>query len=429
MPATGETKRKGASRMIQGAKLFLSNRNRSIFFRRFLLRGAFLLILLGILLLPGCSGKASPQDETAGDLFASSSSSADPAPPKAERSDTDRTAQQTIAAYFERQYEAYTGLSEPDVSDLLDLSQPENQNRVVWLQMLTMRRRLLAEHKLCYVETSAYPYSILYEDEPEDERMEFWSSRLPEEGNDAVYHFRIKGEPGRVYPPAFAAGAQHTVFLRETEEGWKITRHYYPGSVRALHLAGRLRLPTEKEMLADLRAEFANGFAPAFQPAPAGALPYQPQKAVSYALRHVEAPNPDFYQVIDWDGNCQNFVSQALSSGFEQKGLIMPMTADWFAGGGGGSPAWENVDHFWTFAVLREGIGGRVIPGVGTMEEGDLLQTRSTGAGDPDDFSHALLLVDRKTLLFAQNTPGALVYYADLVGLQTRAFRPDWLPH
>ena len=328
------------------------------------------------------------------------------------------TAKETVAAYFAWQYKGYSDLSFVDISPLLDMQRTDNQNLIVWLQMLTQRRKLLAEMDLCFVETTMFPYEIVYDEKPEDDRLAFWSRRAPIDA-DAVLHFRIKGMPGAAYPPTFAANSQHTMFLQKSNQGWKIIRHYYPGSVRNFRQSGTLTLPGEPEMRQALKAEFAPT---ARKPAPAlptGAIAYDGKAAAEYAVRYAETPNPAFYLIGDWQGNCANFVSQAVSKGFSGR-----MTRDWFAGGGGGSTAWENVDHFWDYAIGANAMKVSVLHNVTAMKPGDVLLTRTANAANPDDYRHSLILVDAEKMIFAQNSPGCFVYLSDMVNVERRILSP-----
>ena len=328
------------------------------------------------------------------------------------------TAKETIAAYFALQYEGYVDLSFVDISSLLDMQRADNQNLIVWLQMLTQRRKLLADMDLCFVETTTFPYEIIYDEKPEDDRLTFWSRRAPIEA-DAVLHFRIKGLLGAVYPPTFAANSQHTMFLQKSEEGWKIIRHYYPGSVRNFRQSGMLTLPSETQMRQALRLEFAPATYKPSSALPAGAIAYDAKAAADYALRHAETPNPVFYLIGDWRGNCAHFVSQAVSSGFSGR-----MSRDWFAGGGGGSPAWENVDHFWAYAIGANAMRVSVLQTVTAMKPGDVMLTRTANAANPDDYRHSLILVDAQKMIFAQNSPGCFVYLSDFVNIERRILSP-----
>lgn len=346
--------------------------------------------------------------------------------------------EETVYAYFEQQYLAYANLSYIDISGMVDVEQSQNRNALVWLQTLIQRRRLLSENNLCYVETRQFPYDITFlaEDELADDRTAFWRNRNLADDNEHMLHFVITGEPGRAYPPMMAVNAQQTMRFREVDGIWKMTLHYYPGSVRRYRRDAVLQLPAEESMLADLRKEFANTTCDP-SPLPSNAKPYTGAAAARYAKKYTETPNPGFYNIGDWMGNCANFISQCIWYGFGS-GEEMPnmyarenMTASWYAGSGGGSPAWENVDYFWQYAVGGQGLYGHILEGVSALEQGDIVQTRSGGnnSGDEDDFNHSLLVVDKETLLLAQNSPGCFVYYSDIVNVEARFFRPAYLKY
>ena len=317
-------------------------------------------------------------------------------------------------------------MSNIDISNLLDLEQNSNKNLLIWLKMLNQRRRLLKEHDLCYVETERFSYEIVYDDKPEDDRMNFWQRRMNDQ-YDAVFHLRLRGEEGKAYPPTFALNSQHSIFLKKVDGVWKIVRHYYPGAVRNFYFANSLEFLPDEQALAELKKEFAPAEPVSDLSAPNGARIYDPTKATEYARAYAEAPNEIYYHVGDWHGNCQNFVSQCISCGFGDEQNPDPMTKDWFAGSGGGTSPWENVDYFWNFAVTNKKMGGQTLPTVTCMREGDVLQLRSLGRNDPDDFSHTLIMVDAEKGVLAQNSPPNFAYYSDLVNIEARFFRPEYL--
>jgi len=154
---------------------------------------------------------------------------------------------------------------------------------------------------------------------------------------------------------------------------------------------------------------------------------YNRERALLYAERYAFSQNPIFGDFRELGGNCTNFVSQCVSSGFGDEENVDPMTKKWFAGSGGGTSPWENCDYFWDYAVNNKGIGGQVLSSVSQMQGGDVLQLRSIGANDPDDFSHTLFMVDSEKGIFAQNSPSNFVYYSDLVNIVSRYFRPAYL--
>jgi hypothetical protein len=105
------------------------------------------------------------------------------------------------------------------------------------------------------------------------------------------------------------------------------------------------------------------------------------------------------------------------------------MAAAWYMGGGGGSPAWENVGHFWDWITGSGEITAQEILGAYELRGGDLIQTeagsyRTTGGNPPGEYTHSLLVADEETLLLAQNTPACFVYYSDLVNVEARMVRP-----
>ncbi|MCB8814517.1 lipoprotein [Desulfosporosinus shakirovi] len=83
------------------------------------------------------------------------------------------TMEETIQQFFEQQYNAYTGLQYININYLLDMDQSRNHNPLIWLENLIQRRRLISHYQFCYVETIKYPYTITYEENAKDGRMEF----------------------------------------------------------------------------------------------------------------------------------------------------------------------------------------------------------------------------------------------------------------
>ncbi|KJS86434.1 MAG: hypothetical protein JM58_07030 [Peptococcaceae bacterium BICA1-8] len=349
------------------------------------------------------------------------------------------TLEETIKQFFEQQYNAYTDLQYIDISSLLDMNQMRNRNPLIWLENLIQRRRLISEHQLCYVETTRFPYSITYEEEAKDERMEFWRKRGIHEEDEKIVHFTLTGEKGLGYPPFLAMNAQHTMGLKQIDGVWKITFHYYPGSSR-FRTDTPLVLLSEEDMLEALMEEFKE-LSPATSPGeaiPAIATAYDGARAVQYARTFTESPNPVFYDVGDWMGNCANFTSQCIWYGSEisnQPSIARRegMTSQWYGGQGGGSPAWESVENFWNYVTAsrgpqEQGLHGEVVETILHLEIGGIIQIRSGHFSNTDErYSHNMLLIDSSTLLLAQNSPDCFVYYSDLVNVETRLFNPRYL--
>lgn len=399
-------------------------------------RFLFLLLLSITLLLSACSaGSAdrapsdeSPEPSSEGSPVIGETVVYTPAHPL--------TMEETIEQFFEQQYNAYTDLQYIDISYLLDMDQARLRNSLIWMETLIQRRRLIEQHELSYVETTKYPYSINYEEEPRDQRVEFWSGRGLIDEDEVTVHFTITGEKGRGYSPFMALNAQHTMRLKEVDGVWKITFHYFPGSTRRFHQSNSLVLPSEQEMLADLMEEFR---VPSDNSSPGTTLQanvssYDGARAAEYAKTYTESRNPSFYDIEDWLGNCANFISQSLLYGLgtgDQTNIQSEkMTSQWYAGEGGGSPAWENVEYFWDYATApkgahEQGIQGEVVETISQLKLGGVIQLRTGRMRDNDErFNHSLILVDSSTLLLAQNSPDCFVYYSDLVNVDSRFLNP-----
>lgn len=137
-----------------------------------------------------------------------------------------------------------------------------------------------------------------------------------------------------------AVNAQHTVRLRRDSGGWKVTLHEYPGASRRFGEAVPA-VPSNRTAMERLRMEFARLAADTAPGAPAGAALYDGKAAAAYAARWMQPPNPAYYDIGDWIGNCANFTSQCIRAGFgggdsPQGGAAM--TDEWFAGAGAVRP-------------------------------------------------------------------------------------------
>ncbi|KUO60135.1 MAG: hypothetical protein APF84_00060 [Gracilibacter sp. BRH_c7a] len=349
------------------------------------------------------------------------------------------TMEETIEQFFEQQYNAYADLQYIDISYLLDMNQVRLRNSLIWLETLIQRRSLIEEHQLAFVETAKYPYKITYDNEPRDQRMEFWTRRGLINEDEVIVHFTITGEKGQAYPPLMAVNSQHTMRLNEIDGVWKITFHYFPGATRRFHQNNSLILPSEEEMLADLMEEFraSPDNSSARTPLQSNTSTYDGVRAAQYAKKYSESRNPAFYDIEDWLGNCANFISQSLLAGLGTGELTdiqrENMTSQWYAGEGGGSPAWENVEYFWEYAtesqgIQDQGLHGEVVETISELELGGIVQVRTGKTGRNDEnFNHSLILVDSSTLLLAQNSPDCFVYYSDLVNVDARFFNPRGL--
>ncbi len=345
--------------------------------------------------------------------------------------------EEVIRTYLELQYLGYSYLEPVDLGPVLDLNQELMRNLQLWQDLLIQRRRLLYDSSLCYVERERFDFDLTFitPEELTDGRLEQWTSYdFGDKGEGVEYHFVVTGQPGKAYPPLLAPNAQHTVRLRPQGEEWKITFHYFPGARRKFY-SHFLREREDDEVMEELLQELEQGDRYTTQGPKDTSIPYRGIFAARYALEFAETPNPDFYQVGDWNGNCMNFISQCVLHGFGEgrvpdSTLSRLMIREWFSGGGGGTLAWENVDYFWDYATGGEPLRCQVLGGAKGLRAGDVIQTRSDYLRedeDPQDFSHSLMVVEPHTLTLAQNSPANLIYFSDLVGTHKRYLRPLYM--
>jgi hypothetical protein len=300
---------------------------------------------------------------------------------------------------------------------------------------LFLRRLVIDENRYFYVEKEKKQYKINFHETPEDDRMGFYEEReiLPE--HDEIVHFTISSDTDTGYPPFFAMNDQHTMALKKINNRWKVLFHYFPGSSRH-----RSRSPINiiskadmEEMVLSELARDEDSFSNTTEYSEG--IVYDGLAASEYARKYISSPNSRFYTIDDWMGNCANFTSQSIWYGFsknENANIRNFMTKDWYAGYGGGSPAWENVGYFWRSLIKdkidqREGLYGNTVDDIESLEIGGIAQIKSKISEENADFSHNLILVDKDKMLFAQNSPDCLIYYSDLVNVDFRFFNPKRL--
>ena len=341
------------------------------------------------------------------------------------------TPEELVREYFSTVYKSYLSFEDADLTNIMDFNVHHNHTFRTWVSMINQRRRLLFENELCFVDTEEKDYTIefLEEDELEDNRINYWkemnAAGIEPSDTEVLLHFVIKGTAGEAYAPFMSLNSQHSIRMRRSDPNaeWRIVWHYYPGAVRSFRSPNiTLELLDDEEALEKLYKEFEH----------AVELPesriYNSANAVSYALEYTESPNPEFYQISDWMGNCANFVSQCIWAGLHGDNELSTiiegkyMNNIWFAGAGGGSPAWENVEYQWDYAIV--GLKPAFPPNVNSLLPGDIVQSRTVSIEGNERFSHTLVLVDRERMMFAQNSPCSFVYYSDMLNNEYRFLRP-----
>lgn len=339
------------------------------------------------------------------------------------------TPEETLEIYLNQLYRSYVEMKPLDLSPVANFEHGRmKQNLQSWNDLLALRRRVIFEHDFCFVDTERKPYSINYikAKELSDQRMNYIDLRDYGEGALAL-HFIIKGEPGEAYPPLFALNSEHTVVLTFDGERYKVAYHYFPGSEGKFENDLDVKVITKVQMLAQLYAEFAK-----VSPEVPEALydrAYDGEAAAGYALSYCESPNPDFHFVGDWYGNCMNFASQCIWSGFAAPGDTPKnygsMTNEWYCGKSGGTLIWSSVSRFWNWSQgSRCPMQTVTFNHVYGVQNGDLVNVSSHASEEQGKFTHALIVVDEEKLLFAQNSPACFVYYSDLANCDFRFLRP-----
>ena len=339
------------------------------------------------------------------------------------------TAKGTVARYFSALYDSYIAMKSVDISPILDLEHEMMQNVLNWNELLIMRRKLIKENGYCYVETERFDYEIEFikQRDLDDERMYYVN--LSDYGkNVTVLHFVIKGEDNKAYPPIFALNSQHTMILTEENGVYKIAYHYFPGSEGKFQNDLPVETMTEDEMSTLLAEEFSYVWEPVYE-FPEYERLYDAESATEYALTYCEEHNPDFYFVGDWYGNCMNFASQCVWSGFREDDetviKLEGMTKLWYCGKYGGTLPWASVSRFWQWSQKDNcKMQTSVFFCPDNAKNGDIVHIGSYACLEEEKYTHALIVADAEKMLLAQNSPACFVYYSDLANNYTRFIRP-----
>lgn len=392
-------------------------------------------ILLSVLLLSGCVPAKETITEIPQEIPAVSEPEEPAEPEEPELSEIKyiappaSTPEMAVINYFDALYDSYLAMLPVDISPAIDLDFEIMQNIQNWNSLLAMRRSIIYENGYCFVETERFPFTVDYfpKSELDDQRMDY--VRLSDFGEGAaVLHFVIKGQEGKAYPPIFALNSQHTMILTFEDGIYKIAYHYFPGSEGKFQNDLPVTLVEREEMEKLLAEEFSAKDEPDF-PEPEFEKIYNPEKAAEYALRFCEEPNPDFFFVGDWYGNCMNFASQCIWSGFKTEKdspkNYGSMTKNWYMGKSGGTLQWSSVSRFYEWTeqeYCRMQI--HEFYDIAKVRKGDLVHIGSYVCETEGKYSHALFVADEEKMILAQNSPACFVYYSDLVNNYARFIRP-----
>ena len=123
-------------------------------------------------------------------------------------------------------------------------------------------------------------------------------------------------------------------------------------------------------------------------------VPYDREKAVSYARQWAFRRNPSFSDFSYLGGNCTNFISQCVYMG---SGIMnFRVVFGWYYRSmNDRSPSWTGVEYFNNFLQRKEENSGPLAKeiAVSEVESGDIIQLRFHGK---QAFSHSLLVVENQ---------------------------------
>lgn len=344
----------------------------------------------------------------------------------------------TIESFYNVQYDAYLQMQYKDITPYLDMTKIQNQNKVIALKNLTARRNYIYQKGYCYIEKTRFP-------------LEFNYRGIDIKDNQASVILEIKLDAQNAYPP-FICDGENVFKLTKMEGNWKITEHdynelnFYEISKEKLikeFQPKELAEMIDREFFPDLKEKEYKNFSDVELKNNAGILSlpavnhyYNKSRGVEYANKYVFNSNTKFYVATAGGGDCTNFASQVLWYGFGandtmddilNRVMMVPGSYEegWYAGPGGGSKNWENVEAFWTYMTSFKSIdtpGPRVIvvDSINSLDNGGIMQIDFYNDGK---FDHTVILVDKATLKFAQHTSNTYRYYQDYIGAK-RYFNP-----
>lgn len=120
---------------------------------------------------------------------------------------------------------------------------------------------------------------------------------------------------------------------------------------------------------------------------------YNRQKVYEYAKKWAYERNPKYYNFDSVGGDCTNFASQCIYSGWSQMNYSK-INGWYYINGNNKSPSWTGVEFLYNFLLLNKGVGpkGKNV-NVQDLEVGDVIQL----SFDRIKFSHSLIVVQKGT--------------------------------
>ena len=211
----------------------------------------------------------------------------------------------------------------------------------------------------------------------------------------------------------------HAFYMKETDEGWKLTRHWQnedfhflvsdqflwnqPKENGSTDVEAGIRMLEEirEAILADARSnleERESQLVRTSEPVQEAGHPYDREAAIAYSEEWIGKRNPQWAYYDEYGGNCNNYASQVLFAG----GIPMDIWGDiahqwkWYGETvdarqimAGRSPSWAGVEEFYQYVTYNIGTGITVDLDAGYFEgqPGDLLQFGAQG-----DWKHTVVI-------------------------------------
>jgi len=129
-------------------------------------------------------------------------------------------------------------------------------------------------------------------------------------------------------------------------------------------------------------------------------VPYNRERAVSYARRWALSRNPRFYNFTGMGGDCANFASQCLYKG---AGVMnyKPLYGWYYNSPNDRTPSWSGVKYLYNFLVGNQGIGPWATEAdIVEVQPGDIIQL----ALYLPEFQHTLVVVEAGEVPTPENT-------------------------
>lgn len=120
---------------------------------------------------------------------------------------------------------------------------------------------------------------------------------------------------------------------------------------------------------------------------------YNREVVYEYAKKWAYGRNPKYYNFDPVGGDCTNFVSQCIYSGYGQ--MNYDRKNGWYyINGNNKSPSWTGVEFLYKFLIENKGIGTKgEETTIDKLEIGDVVQLSFNG----QFFSHSLIVVKNGT--------------------------------